>query len=132
VDVIIETPAADSVLLVERQDGRGFAIVGGFVQVDESAEDAAAREVMEETGLTLESIEQFHVFSDPSRDPRRHTASLTFVGRAATKWASAKAADDAKSLKAVSVQELKQGSVKLAFDHDKILRKYLEEHHTHN
>jgi 8-oxo-dGTP diphosphatase len=129
VDVIIETPGGDSVLLVERKDGRGFAIVGGFVQVDESAETAAAREVMEETGLELAKLEQFHVFSDPSRDPRRHTASLTFIGRAATAWKGAKAGDDAKSLKTVSVEELKAGGVRLAFDHGTILGKYLQERH---
>ena len=72
VDVILITPAADALLMVERQDGRGFAIVGGFVQVGESAEAAAHREVAEETGLKLQELKQFHVFSDPSRDPRRH------------------------------------------------------------
>ena len=108
--------------------GRGHAIVGGFVQVGESVEDAAAREVKEETGLELSSLKQFHVFSDPSRDPRRHTASLTFVGRATTSWDVAKAADDAKAIAVVPISDIKDNKVKLAFDHGKILGKYLAEY----
>ena len=112
--------------MVERQDGRGFAIVGGFVQVGESAEAAAHREVAEETGLKLQELKQFHVFSDPSRDPRRHTASLTFIGRASA-WNAAKAADDAKSIKAVPIADIKAQRVRLAFDHGAILEKFIRE-----
>lgn len=48
-----------TVLLVERKDGLGHALVGGFVDVGESVEHATVREIQEETGLTVKSVSQF-------------------------------------------------------------------------
>ena len=66
------------VVLVRRRDPPRdlFAIPGGFVDVGESVEEAIVREVKEETNLSLDKLEQFRVYSDPSRDKRRHTVSV--------------------------------------------------------
>jgi len=55
---------------------------GGFIDYGESSEVAARREAEEETGLQVELIEQFQVYSDPSRDPRQHTISVVFLATA--------------------------------------------------
>jgi 8-oxo-dGTP diphosphatase len=55
-----------------------LAIPGGFVDVGETVENAVIREVFEETALKVSSLEQFHVYSDPNRDQRRHTVSVVF------------------------------------------------------
>ena len=103
-DVIIELEDADGkvngVVFIERSDGRGLAMVGGFVRVGESSEAAAAREALEETGLAVTQLRQWCVFSEPSRDPRRHTAALVFVARAR---GTPKASDDAKGDKPLAV-----------------------------
>ena len=68
-----------AVILVSRRDPPiKHAIPGGFVDVGETIEVATVREVMEETNLDLTSLEQFHVYSDPARDTRRHTVSVVF------------------------------------------------------
>ena len=88
VDVVIERRdgaagdgALQSLLMMHRYDGPGLAIVGGYVEIDEAVEDAAIREVREETGVSIDRshLRQLHVFSDPKRDPRRHTVSTVFV-----------------------------------------------------
>ncbi len=56
----------------------GYAITGGFVDVGESVEEATKREVLEETNLEVTTLEQFHMYSDPTRDKRRHTVSMVF------------------------------------------------------
>ena len=84
VDVLIELAGAPGQLVfVERRNPpRGYALPGGFVDAGEWVADAAAREVKEETGLDVELVELFHVYSDPARDPRQHTMSTVFIGRA--------------------------------------------------
>ena len=69
------------VLLIERGNepykGR-WAFPGGFLNMDESAEQGARRELMEETGMTAEYIEQFHAFTDPDRDPRERVITIAY------------------------------------------------------
>lgn len=70
------------VLLIRRarEPFRGaWAIPGGFVEVGERVEDAARRELVEETGLRGDIVDLLGVWSDPARDPRGHTVTVAFV-----------------------------------------------------
>ena len=121
VDIIIELIDRRDrpIVLIERKNPPfGWAIPGGFVDYGESVEVAARREAEEETGLKVELIEQFYVYSDPNRDPRQHTLSVVFI---ATATGEPQAADDAKNL---GVFESWNVPGNLCFDHDKILRDY--------
>ena len=126
VDIIIELadrPGRPIVLIERRNPPYGWAIPGGFMDAGESAETAAKREALEETGLKVELIEQFYVYSDPKRDARKHTISIVFL---ATATGEPQAADDAKNLE---VFESWQIPAQLCFDHDRILRDYLRYRH---
>ena len=70
-----------------------WALPGGFVGIDESAEECARRELQEETGLQGVTIEQFHTFSDVNRDPRERVISIAFY--ALVKLSEVKGGDDA-------------------------------------
>ena len=117
-DAIIEMPGGGIVLVERRFEPPGWAIPGGFVEYGESAEQAAVREAKEETGLVIELVEQFHTYSEPRRDPRKHTLGVVFIARA---QGQPRAGDDAA--KAVIVDQKSLPSP-LAFDHDRILADY--------
>ena len=117
VDIIIELPGG--IVLVERKnEPHGWALPGGFVDYGESVEAAAVREAREETSLEVELIRQFHVYSDPARDPRKHTLSVVFIARAS---GEPRAADDARR---VGVFTRKGLPSPLCFDHGIILEDY--------
>lgn len=121
VDIIIELVDRPHrpVILIERHNlPYGWALPGGFIDYGELAEAAAQREAEEETGLQVELVEQFHVYSDPSRDPRQHTMSVVFL---ATATGEPQAGDDAKS---IDIFESWRIPTQLCFDHDRILRDY--------
>ncbi|HAN74005.1 MAG TPA: NUDIX hydrolase [Planktothrix sp. UBA8407] len=121
VDIIIELidrPDRPIVLIERKNPPLGWAIPGGFVDYGESVETAAIREAKEETGLDVELIEQFYVYSDPNRDPRQHTLSVVFL---ATAIGQPQAADDAKNLELFEPGKIPQN---LCFDHDRILKDY--------
>jgi 8-oxo-dGTP diphosphatase len=117
VDVVIELEGGGVVLIERRYPPSGWALPGGFVDVGETVEAAAVREAREETGLEVELLELLGVYSDPARDPRGHTASVVYVGRAA---GTPQAADDASN---VAVFDPATPPA-LAFDHDRILADY--------
>jgi ADP-ribose pyrophosphatase YjhB (NUDIX family) len=118
VDIIIEYEGG--IVLIERRNPPpGWALPGGFIDYGESAEDAAIREAMEETGLGLEGLRQFHVYSDPKRDCRMHTITTVFAARGV---GEARAADDARALKVFRLDEIPN---EMAFDHRSILEDYL-------
>lgn len=84
VDLVIELAGAPGqiVFIVRKNEPQGLALPGGFVDEGEWVADAAIREAKEETGLDVELVELFHVYSDPARDPRQHTLSTVFLARA--------------------------------------------------
>ena len=116
-----------SLLLVFRRDPpSGYAIPGGFVNIGESVETAAIREVKEETNLSLHSLEQFRMYSDPARDKRRHTASIVFRC-IVTSVDGFKGGDDAKGVRLVPLKDVL--NLPLAFDHKIILHDYIQRYH---
>ena len=106
-------------LIQRRYPPLGWALPGGFVEYGESLEQAARREAKEETGLDLEGLEQFRAYSDPDRDPRRHTVTVVF---SAMGIGEARAADDAQSVRVFPLDALPED---VAFDHRRILQDYL-------
>lgn len=121
VDVVIVThEERPRVLLIRRKNdpyAGSWAIPGGFVDMDEDLEDAARRELREETGVRARSLEQLHTFGDPKRDPRGRTISVVYVARMDSTKLKPQAADDAAE---VGWHDLRRPP-KLAFDHAKIL-----------
>lgn len=115
-DIIIEV--GDKIVLIERKNPPyGWALPGGFVDYGESYETAALREAKEETGLTVTELRQFHTYSNPDRDPRQHTASTVFIGKAEH---PPKAGDDAAN----AMLAVETNLPTLAFDHALILGDY--------
>jgi 8-oxo-dGTP diphosphatase len=121
VDILIELADLPGALVfVERKNApRGYALPGGFVDEGEWIADAAVREAKEETGLDVELVELFHVYSNPARDPRQHTVSTVFVGRARGRPI---AGDDAARCVACLPSEL---AGPLVFDHATIVADYI-------
>lgn len=111
------------VLLIERGAepylGK-WAFPGGFLKMDESAEEGARRELKEETNLSAAYMEQFYTFSDPDRDPRERVISIAYY--ALVKIEEVKGGDDAARAAWFALDRVPQ----LAFDHDRILRKALD------
>mgnify|MGYP002713189352 CR=1 FL=1 len=118
VDLIIRTPAG-LVLIERKNEPHGMALPGGFVDEGETVENAAVREAMEETSLSVVLDDLFYVYSDPSRDPRKHTISIVFLASAT---GNPVAGDDAKSVLTVDEQSARKHT--LVFDHGTILEDY--------
>lgn len=112
------------VLLIERgiepYKGR-WAFPGGFLNMEESAEVGAMRELREETGLKGAYIKQLHTFSDPKRDPRERVITIAYY--ALVRLQEVKGGDDAAKAEWFALDEVPA----LAFDHDLILRMALQE-----
>jgi 8-oxo-dGTP diphosphatase len=109
------------VMLVER-DLKPFAgqwaLPGGFVRVDESLEDAARRELEEETGLKNIFLEQLYTFGDLNRDPRERVVTVAYYALVNFEGHDVHASTDARNAAWFAVNDLP----KLAFDHEKILK----------
>ncbi|HET9728385.1 MAG TPA: NUDIX domain-containing protein [Acidimicrobiia bacterium] len=139
VDVVLLTVRAGrlAVLLIQR-DGHPFrgrwALPGGFVDPDENLDDAAARELEEETGVRVRAhddsalghIEQLRSYGTPGRDPRQRTVSVCYVGFTADNE-QAFAGSDAADARFWAVDDLaipgigSADGIALAFDHDRIV-----------
>ena len=95
------------VLLIQRgrPPFRGqYALPGGFVNPDESVDDAAARELKEETGVDCGCLEQLRTFSTPGRDPRRWVITCAYLALVEKSEITVKAGDDAKAAEWFSVK----------------------------
>jgi len=127
VDIVIFTLREGSlqVLLVKRGappfEGQ-YAIPGGFIRGDESLEEAALRELHEETGVRNVFLEQLYTFGDPKRDPRGRVITVAYYALIASDKLSLVAGADA-----AEAQWFPASSVPpLAFDHKSILDYALE------
>ena len=108
------------VLLIQRDlpphEG-AWALPGGFVELDETVEEAARRELREETGIDRVYLEQLYTFSDVDRDPRDRVITVAHYALVLLRDHCVQAATDARSAGWFAAQDLP----KLAFDHDRIL-----------
>jgi len=113
----------EGIVLIERlNEPLGLAIPGGFVDIGESVETAVVREMKEETDLDVKIDYLLNVYSNPSRDPRFHTASVIYVCKAE---GVPRGLDDAKE--AIVFKKDDIPFERLVFDHAQILRDYLKQ-----
>jgi 8-oxo-dGTP diphosphatase len=110
-----------SVLLIQRKYEpfkNSWAIPGGFVLDDESLEEAVKRELIEETGIEVNYLEQLYTFGNPLRDPRQRVIAIAYFGLVKTSlYQELKASTDAENAKWFSIKKLPA----LAFDHKHII-----------
>ncbi|MBU2637623.1 MAG: NUDIX hydrolase [Nanoarchaeota archaeon] len=122
VDVMIFTIINSDlkVLLVKRKippfEGK-WAIPGGFARIDESLEDAAQRELSEETNVKNIYLEQLYTFGEVNRDPRGRVITVAYFALANLRDMQIKASSDVSEVKWFSMYKLPE----LGFDHAKIL-----------
>jgi len=122
-DVVLITREAQPRVLLIRRAREPFAgtwaLPGGFVNPDESIVDAAKRELHEETGLEIATLEPLYTTGDPGRDPRGWTISIAFLARVESGELQPKAGDDAAAVKWFRLNKLPE----LAFDHAMLVRR---------
>jgi len=99
-----------------------YAIPGGFLRADESLEQAAKRELHEETSVRDVYLEQLYSFGDPARDPRGRVVTVAYYALASSDHLDLTAGADAAEARWVAVERLPR----LAFDHGKIVAYALE------
>ncbi|WP_339735133.1 NUDIX hydrolase [uncultured Sunxiuqinia sp.] len=122
-DAIILKKETAEILLIRRAKDPfkdRWALPGGFIEMDEVLEIACKRELKEETGLTVEKLEQFRVYDAVDRDPRGRTLSVIFYGFV-EKEANVKGGDDAAEAAWFRMEHLPE----LAFDHADIILDFL-------
>ena len=129
VDAIIQR--GSEILLIKRKKDpfkSMLALPGGFVNENEKVEDAIIREIREETTLEIRLLNILGVYSDPSRDPRKHIMTTLFIGEIkGDKSIEADAADDASEIVWLSLESIEKNT--LAFDHKKIIDDYKKWRH---
>lgn len=126
VDVLIVRPfeMEQQILLIKRKNDPFkdcWALPGGFVDENEDLQQAAIRELVEETQVKVSHLEQIGAFGKPDRDPRGHMVSIAYFGKVATNTIAI-AADDAKEIGWFSITNLPS----LAFDHSAIIEAGLQ------
>ena len=125
-DAVIAGADERIVLILRKNEPRGWALPGGFVDWGEELGRACVREAREETGLEVELVEQLFTYSDPRRDPRKHTISTVYACR--VRGGTLQGADDAADARWYRESEIPWKD--LCFDHAEILRDYFRWVHT--
>ena len=131
VDVVILTMSEGMlhVLLVCRGEApfEGmWAIPGGFKRPTETLDDAAKRELAEETGVDAASLlTQFGAYGDPARDPRMNVVTIAYLA-VLRDVGSVVAGADAAAAALIPVSDVLNGKIGLAFDHLQIVRDAIE------
>jgi 8-oxo-dGTP diphosphatase len=117
----LDLSAADLKILLIQRSGEPFAnhwaLPGGFVDMDETLDAAAKRELQEETGLSRLYLEQLYTFGDPGRDPRDRVITVAYYALVKLTDFNPRAASDAKDVAWFAVSDLPP----LAFDHDQVI-----------
>lgn len=117
--VVITKEQEPKVLLIQRgnEPYKGcWAFPGGFMNMDETAEQCALRELKEETGLALEHIQQIGAYTKVDRDPRGRTISIAYLAVIDSPMAVS-GMDDAANAAWFPIDSLPE----LAFDHEEIM-----------
>lgn len=120
--VLANTPEGNYLLLIQRKNPPfqdSWALPGGFMDMDETLEKAAKRELEEETGLVCDHLQQFKSYSAVDRDPRGRTVSVVFWEELSA-IPETQAGDDAKEAQWFLLEQLPE----LAFDHQNILDEF--------
>ena len=131
VDVVILTMSQGTlhVLLVRRGEApfQGmWAIPGGFKRPNETLEEAAKRELSEETGVDAASLlTQFGAYGDPERDPRMNVVTVGYLA-VLRDVGAIEAGTDAAEAALVPAADVLRGTIDLAFDHLRIVRDAIE------
>src|SRR2546426_3016535 len=131
VDVLILTMSEGMlhVLLVCRGEApfEGmWAIPGGFKRPNETLDEAAKRELAEETGVDGASLlTQFGAYGDPERDPRMNVVTIAYLAVVRDVGAVV-AGSDAAAASLLPVSDVLNGKIELAFDHLRIVRDAIE------
>jgi 8-oxo-dGTP diphosphatase len=117
----LDLDAEDLKILLIQRGGKPFAgmwaLPGGFVDMDETLEQAAKRELQEETGISRLYLEQLFTFGDPGRDPRDRVITVAYYALVKLTDHTIKADTDASDVAWFAVSDLPR----LAFDHAKIV-----------
>ena len=118
--IVITKEAEPKVLLIERGDEpfKGcWAFPGGFMNMDETTEQCAIRELEEETGLHISEVHQIGAYSKVDRDPRGRTVTVAYLA-IVDEPITVNGQDDAAKAQWFPLSALPE----LAFDHDEIMR----------
>jgi 8-oxo-dGTP diphosphatase len=113
-------PGSTKLLLIKRGHEPfkdQWAIPGGFIGMDEELDNAVARELQEETGLTAIPLEQIHTFGTVGRDPRGRQITVVYMGIIKEGLERIKAGDDAAQAQWFDINNLPSN---LAFDHNDV------------
>ncbi|MDX2432333.1 MAG: NUDIX hydrolase [Bacteroides sp.] len=122
---VLRLEGLPEILLVERKDPpfEGmWALPGGFMEIEENLEEAARRELLEETGLKAGELIRFETYDRPDRDPRGRTITQVFIMIWKADMGTAVAGSDASAVKWFDLTQLPA----LAFDHAEILNDVIE------